>query len=192
MRLYILPGYLSVVLPWQGGECYPVAYLPWVVYDKINVTMKRYRPISLRNVTTYPLGGRRSKVSTGALASPYEAGSSFAGFVSGLPDFLAAGDIRSVASAVVRARGNGRPVILGMGAHPIKVGLSPVIVDLMERGLITALAANGASIIHDFELSYAGHTSEDVASALHDGSFGISSSNGNRDSNHRRGRFHHK
>ena len=140
--------------------------------------MKRYKPVSLRNVRTYPLGDRRSKVSTGSLASPYEAGASFADFASGLPGFLAAGDIRSVASAVVRARDNGNPVILGMGAHPIKVGLSPVLLDLMERGLITALAANGASIIHDFELSYAGHTSEDVASALRDGSFGMARETG--------------
>jgi hypothetical protein len=140
--------------------------------------MKRYRPVSLRNVRTYPLGGRRSKVSAEALAKPYSEGSSFADFVSGLPDFLAAGDIRSVVSAISSARDKGRPVILGMGAHSIKVGLSPVIVDLMERGLITAIAANGSCIIHDFELSYAGHTSEEVASSLRDGSFGMARETG--------------
>jgi hypothetical protein len=140
--------------------------------------MKRYRPLSLRNVRTYPLKRRRSKVSTGSLARPHEAGASFEGFVSGLPDCLAAGDIRSVASAVSKARAKGRPVILGMGAHPIKVGLSPVIIDLMDRGVVTALATNGASIIHDFEIAYAGHTSEDVASTLRDGSFGMARETG--------------
>lgn len=140
--------------------------------------MKKYRPVSLRNIKTYPLKKRRSKVSTEALGKPHAPGSSFARFIDGLPDFLAAGDIKAVASDIAHATDKGRPVILGMGAHPIKVGLSPVIIDLMERGIITALAANGASIIHDFELSYAGHTSEDVASALKDGSFGMAKETG--------------
>ena len=140
--------------------------------------MKRYRPISLRNVSTYPLKRRKSKVSSAALASAHQPDGSFRGFAESLPGFLAADDIRSVASAITLARRNKRPVILGMGAHPIKVGLSPIIIDLMERGVITALAANGASIIHDFELAYAGKTSEDVASALKDGSFGMARETG--------------
>ena len=79
---------------------------------------------------------------------------------------------------MVKARADGAPVILGMGAHPIKVGLSPVIIDLMERGIVTALATNGASIVHDFEMFYAGHTSEDVAHALRNGSFGMAKETG--------------
>lgn len=149
-----------------------------VVYDKINVIMKRYKPISLRKVKTYPIGNRKSKVATGALASPAEKGGRFSDFVSSLPGVLAASDIKAVASAIVLANREGRPVVLGMGAHPIKVGLSPLIIDLMEMGVITALATNGACTIHDFELAFAGHTSEDVATALRDGSFGMARETG--------------
>ncbi len=149
-----------------------------LVYDKINITMKRYKPISLRNVTTYPLTGRKSKVDTASMASPHEKGASFAQFVDRLPDFLATSDIRAVARAIVKSRKANRPVVLAMGAHPIKVGLSPLIIDLMEQGVITAIASNGASVVHDFELAYAGHTSEDVASALKDGSFGMARETG--------------
>jgi hypothetical protein len=91
---------------------------------------------------------------------------------------LAARDIREVALAIVRARARGAPVVLGMGAHPIKVGLSPVITDLVKKGIITSLAANGACIIHDFELAFAGRTSEDVAVELCKGTFGMSRETG--------------
>jgi hypothetical protein len=140
--------------------------------------MKRYRPLSLRRVKTYPLARRRSKVVRGSMSSPHRAGESVKTFLEGLPDILAARDLRSVASAVVAARLADRPVVLGMGAHPLKVGLSPVIIDLMERRIVTALAANGACIVHDFELAYAGKTSEDVAHALRDGSFGMAAETG--------------
>jgi len=86
---------------------------------------------------------------------------------------LAARDLREVVQSIVRARKNGRPVILGMGAHPIKVGLSPIIINLMSRGVITGIALNGAGIIHDFELAYAGKTSEIVEDVISDGSFGM-------------------
>ncbi len=99
-------------------------------------------------------------------------------FVASLPDELAARDIRSVVQAVVKARRDERPVILGMGAHPVKVGLSPLIVDLMRRGIVTALACNGACIVHDFEIAFMGQTSEDVASELDDGSFGMAEETG--------------
>lgn len=135
--------------------------------------MKRYRPISLRNIKTYPLSRRKSKVKRGSLAALYKNGDSFKKFLDGLPDILAAGDIKAVVEAVLRARENKRPVVLGMGAHPIKVGLSPVIIDLIERDIITAMAVNGSCMVHDFELSCAGRTSEDVAAALHSGRFGM-------------------
>lgn len=147
-------------------------------YVKIASVMKKYRPISLKKVKTYSVAGRKSKVRTESLARPHEHGGSLSGFISSLPDILAARDLRAVVSAIVNARANNRPVVLGMGAHPIKVGLSPLIINLMELGVITALATNGAAIVHDFELAYAGHTSEDVAVALTDGSFGMARETG--------------
>jgi hypothetical protein len=140
--------------------------------------MKRYKPLSLRRVKTYPLSTRRSKADIEDAASPYEKGGSFRAFLDGLPSFLAASDLKAVIRAVAEARRRDRPVVLGMGAHPVKVGISPVIIDLMRRGIITALATNGACIVHDFELSLLGRTSEDVASELCAGRFGMASETG--------------
>lgn len=140
--------------------------------------MKKYRPLSLRKVRTYPLCSRKSKVDIARVAVPYRKGTSFAGFWEGLPSFLAASDLKDIVGAVVKARKNERPVVLGMGAHPVKVGLSPVIIDLMRRRIITALAANGACVIHDFELSLSGMTSEDVAAELCTGRFGMARETG--------------
>ncbi|MFN3481326.1 MAG: hypothetical protein ACK415_13205, partial [Thermodesulfovibrionales bacterium] len=104
---------------------------------------------------------------------PYKKGDSFKSFLNSLPSYLAASDLKTIAEAIVKARKDDRPVVLGMGAHPIKVGLSPIIIDLMKKGIITAVATNGACIIHDFEISFAGKTSEDVASELCSGRFGM-------------------
>jgi hypothetical protein len=87
-------------------------------------------------------------------------------------------DIEAVAEAIVAAHRNQRPVILGMGAHPVKVGLSPVIIDLMRKGIINAFASNGASIIHDFEIAFMGRTSEDVDKELCAGTFGMGQETG--------------
>lgn len=140
--------------------------------------MKKYRPLSLKKIRTYSLKKRRSKVSLYALATPPVRGDTFKGFIDKLPDILAVNDFRATVKAVVRARKNRRPVILGMGAHPIKVGLSPVIIDLMKKDIITAIATNGACIIHDFELSFIGHTSEDVAEELQKATFGMARETG--------------
>lgn len=140
--------------------------------------MKKYRPVSLKGVKTYPVGQRKSKVRTGLLGRPFEAGSSFGEFIRGLPDVLAAKDLKAIVASIVSAWRSRRPVILGMGAHPIKTGLSPLIIDLMRRGIITGIAANGACIIHDFELAFIGHTSEDVAGSLHEGTFGMAKETG--------------
>lgn len=135
--------------------------------------MKRYKPLSLKGVKTYSLRSRKSKVEIGLAARPYKKGDTFKSFLDCLPSYLAAEDIKAVTKAIVLARERDRPVVLGMGAHPIKVGLSPVIIDLMKRGIITAVATNGACIIHDFEISFAGKTSEDVAHELCSGRFGM-------------------
>ena len=140
--------------------------------------MKKYRQISLKKIKTYSISRRKSKVSLSALAEPFERGETLKTFFDKLPDILAVKDLSAVVKAIVTARKNRRPVILGMGAHPVKVGLSPVIIDLMERGIITALATNGACIIHDFELSFIGCTSEDVGEELCNGTFGMAEETG--------------
>lgn len=164
-----------VIVPQSAGGCLALHIPPDAALLVVQfIAMKKhYRPISAKNIKTYQLACRQSKVSREAVAAPYREGMSFREFVSTLPEFLGASDLKAVAAAIAHARRAGRPVILGMGAHPIKVGLSPLIIDLMERGIITAIAGNGACIVHDFELCYAGHTSEDVAAAIQDGSFGM-------------------
>ncbi len=130
-------------------------------------------PIDLGGLKRYSLRQRRSKATVGEAASPLKKGITLRDFIDGLPDFLQARDLRVVARAVVEARKAARPVILGMGAHPIKVGLNPILIQLLKEEIVTAVATNGAAIIHDFELAFAGQTSEDVREALEDGSFGM-------------------
>jgi hypothetical protein len=101
------------------------------------------------------------------------AGNSFADFYDSLPDILGSNNIKKIAKNAALASHNGKEVILAMGAHPIKCGLSPIIINLMKHNIITSVAMNGAGSIHDFELSFHGETSEDVASTLKDGSFGM-------------------
>jgi hypothetical protein len=131
------------------------------------------RPLSLEGVATYPLASRKSKVARAAFARPHERGASLASFVEGLPRILAGETLRALRDEILRARARRRPVVWGLGAHVIKVGLSPVLVDLMERGFATAVALNGAGVVHDFEIAVAGHTSEDVAAGLGTGAFGM-------------------
>lgn len=137
-----------------------------------------YRPINLKGLRTYSIKKRKSKVKKEFLATPYKKGGSFGEFINSLPDILQARSLRELAKAIINARRQGRPVVLGMGAHVIKVGLSPVINDLINKDIITAIATNGACIIHDFELSYAGHTSEDVHEEIKTGMFGMARETG--------------
>lgn len=134
---------------------------------------KNFKPLDLTRIKTYSLSTRTSKVSTADFAKTHRKGASFKDFLYGLPDILAGSDLRSVISAITAAAEDKKAIILGMGAHVIKVGLSPVVIDLMERGIVTCVAMNGAGIIHDVELAMVGHTSEDVASAIDNGSFGM-------------------
>ncbi len=138
----------------------------------------KYPNIDTTQVKTYPLGERKNKVAAALLASPPTAGMSLQEFFSRLPRLLAARDLKEIAARVALAHRHKRPVILGMGAHPIKVGLGPLIIDGMERGIISALALNGAGIIHDFEMACGGATSEEVAEALAQGSFGMARETG--------------
>lgn len=121
---------------------------------------------------TTSLKKRSSKVRHADLARPVAAGASFVDWLEGLPGILAGRDLRALAAAIAEARRRKREVLLGIGAHVIKCGLSPWIVALMEEGLLTGVATNGAGAIHDFELAFAGATSEDVGPALEQGTFG--------------------
>ncbi|MFH1992053.1 MAG: hypothetical protein ABIK98_06540 [Pseudomonadota bacterium] len=134
---------------------------------------KRFKPIDLSRVKTYPLSQRSSKVSTADFARVWQKGAGFADFFDSLPDILAGSHLKAVVAAIVTAFQNKKTVVFAMGAHVIKVGLNPIVIDLMERGIITAVAMNGAGIIHDLELAMIGHTSEDVAASIENGSFGM-------------------
>jgi len=136
------------------------------------------KPLALHKVKTYPLAKRYSKVKLGESARPWRPGGAMTDFLAGLPDILAAKTLREVTDAIVKARLAGKAVVVGMGAHPTKVGLNPVLVDLMERRVITALALTGAVIIHDFELAWLGRTSEEVDTEINTGRFGMAEETG--------------
>jgi hypothetical protein len=137
-----------------------------------------YEEFDLSGIKTYPLRSRQSKVNLAQFATPYKKGSGVAGLVRSLPALLAAKDFKDVVTAIVSARANGKAIIWGLGAHVLKTGLSPVLVDLMERGFVSAIATNGAGIIHDFEIALSGNTSEDVDATLGPGTFGMAEETG--------------
>ncbi len=129
--------------------------------------------LDFTKLKTYPAGSRKSKVNFQAFARVCRRGGSFRQFYESLPGFLAAKEFQTVVDAIVSARKADKPFLLMCGAHVIKVGLSPLLIELLKRRVIGAIALNGAGVIHDFELAFMGSTSEDVASALADGSFGM-------------------
>ena len=137
-----------------------------------------YEPFDLSGIKTYPLRSRQSKVGLAQFATPYTQGSGVNGLLKSLPGLLAARDFTDVVDAIVAARRGGRAIIWGLGAHVLKTGLSPVLVDLMERGYVSAVATNGAGIIHDFEIALSGSTSEDVDATLGPGTFGMAEETG--------------
>jgi len=137
-----------------------------------------YQEFDLSGVATYPVASRPSKARAADFASPYRKGQGLGGFIDALPRMLAASDFRAVIGAILAARLRGAPIVWGIGAHVIKTGLSPVLIDLMERGFVSAIATNGAGVIHDFEVAVAGQTSEDVDAALGPGKFGMAEETG--------------
>ncbi|HBZ68975.1 MAG TPA: hypothetical protein DEP35_04190 [Deltaproteobacteria bacterium] len=130
-------------------------------------------PIDRARLRTVPARRRPSKVRTLDEAVPHARGASFADFLDHLPALLGAADLRAAIDAAVRAHAARRTLLWGLGAHVIKVGLAPIVVDLLERGFVSGLLMNGAGCVHDLELALMGRTSEDVAAALDDGSFGM-------------------
>jgi hypothetical protein len=135
-------------------------------------------PLELDGVATYPLAERKSKVALRDFARPSPRGARVRDFLASLPRILAGDTLRRLAGEIARARARRKPVVWGLGAHVIKVGLSPIVIDLMERGFATGIALNGAGIVHDFELAVAGRTSEDVDAGLGSGAFGMARETG--------------
>jgi hypothetical protein len=140
-----------------------------------NVPVRDLNPSLAR---TKSLASLSRNVSRAQFARPTAADANLRAFLASLPDMLAARDLLQLAHRIAAARQAGRLCLLMMGAHPLKVGLGPLICDLIREGVFTALATNGAAMIHDFELAFAGRTSEDVGAGLADGSFGMAEETG--------------
>lgn len=142
--------------------------------------MSKYavRPYDLKRIRTYPLKDRPSKVKVNSFGRAHVKGGSVSEFLNGLPALLGAQNLRDLAHEMVQARSAGKAILWGLGGHVIKTGLAPVLIDLMDRGLVTGIALNGAGIIHDFEIALIGSTSEDVAVQLEQGSFGMAEETG--------------
>lgn len=129
--------------------------------------------LNLDRIKTTSLRRRSSKVSSKDFCSPYHKGGTFRTFLDTLPNTLAARDLKAVARSIIKAYRRKKPVVFAMGAHVIKVGLSPLIIDLMQKRILACIALNGAGAIHDVEIALAGKTSEDVAASLTRGEFGM-------------------
>jgi len=135
-------------------------------------------PLGLEKIRTYPLAKRKSKVSVRDFARVHRRGASLRSFLDTLPRILAGEDFRAVVAAILEARAKRKPVLWGIGGHLIKVGLGPVLVDLVRRGFVSGMAMNGAALIHDFEVALVGNTSEDVEAVLGRGEFGMAEETG--------------
>src|SRR5258707_4945785 len=135
-------------------------------------------PITLTHLHTFPPASRKSQRGGRDFANTPANNPSLNNFLASLPSFLAAADLRNLLAAIHIARKQRKPILWGIGGHVIKVGLGPILIDLMRRGFITSLAMNGAALIHDFEIALAGNTSEDVETGLGDGAFGMAAETG--------------
>jgi hypothetical protein len=142
--------------------------------------MSRYpiHPFDLSGIHTYPLKDRSSKVDVHSFGRPHVKGGAVSDFLNSLPLILGSQGLRDLAHAIVQARSKGKPILWGLGGHVIKTGLSPILIDLMDRGLISGIALNGSGIIHDFEIALIGSTSEDVDLQLEEGAFGMAEETG--------------
>lgn len=137
-----------------------------------------YEEFDLSRIRTYPLASRVSKARIEDFGRPVAPRATFSAWLDSLPRILAAHDIRRVVNAIIEAKRRQGRILWGLGAHVIKTGVSPVLIDLMERGYVSALALNGAGIIHDFEVALSGATSEDVDDTLGPGRFGMADETG--------------
>jgi deoxyhypusine synthase len=142
--------------------------------------MSKYKlkPLSPNKVKTYSLKSRKSKVNTQSFAKVLSGDEPIVSFVDSLPDILAGKDLKTFVGKVKKAKDRKKSIVFALGAHVIKVGLNPIFIDLVKSGWISGLALNGAGIIHDFEIAFAGQTSEDVAAQIKDGRFGMAKETG--------------
>jgi hypothetical protein len=131
------------------------------------------KPFDLNGLKTYDLDSRPSKVFIEDLGQPMPANATVADWLESLPRQLAGNALRGVRDHLCRAYENGHTVVIALGGHVIKTGCAPYLIDWIDRGVVKAVAMNGAAAIHDFELALAGKTSEDVAASLHAGKFGM-------------------
>src|SRR5829696_4344136 len=137
-----------------------------------------YADFDLSGVTTYPLRSRTSKARAEEFARPAGANASVSALVESMPGILAGADFKAVVQALRDAKAGEGGIVWGLGAHVIKTGLGPILIDLMDRGFVSAVAVNGAAVIHDFEIALVGATSEDVDEALGPGRFGMADETG--------------
>lgn len=138
----------------------------------------KLKPFLREGLKTYPIRSRKSKISVDDFAGDFVPDGPFSCFVDSLPDILAGKDFKDFLVTMEKAKAGEKAIVFAMGAHVVKVGLNPVIIKLMEEGWITGIALNGAGIIHDFEISLAGQTSEDVEDHIKDGRFGMAEETG--------------
>ncbi len=139
---------------------------------------KTLRPLSPKGLRTYSLRSRPSRIEVGSFGRVCDPQAPFSAFLDSLPDILSGADFKEFVARLKTARAGAKPILMAAGAHVIKVGLSPILIDLMEGGWVQGLALNGAGMIHDFEIAFCGRTSEDVASQLKGGRFGMARETG--------------
>ena len=139
---------------------------------------EKFLPINLEKISTYELASRPSKVTTAHFAEPISENESLKEFLAKLPDILAVQTLREISKQIRRAKDAGKPVVWGIGGHVVKTGLAPIIIDLMNRGYVSAIASNGSVLVHDTEIALAGFTSEDVDASLGSGDFGAARETG--------------
>lgn len=136
------------------------------------------KPLDFDGISTYPLESRKSKVHQEMFGKAMDGSENVLGFISKLPHILAGGSLRNLIRAILYARSSSKPIIWGLGGHVVKVGLGPVINDLMQSGFVTGVAMNGSAAIHDFEVALRGTTSEEVEEQLGEGRFGMARETG--------------
>lgn len=139
---------------------------------------ENFEPLNFENVRTYSLNERPSKITTENFSQAPNENDGLRDFLDKLPDVLAVKSLREIAGQICRAKNLGKPVVWGIGGHVVKTGLAPVLIDLMRRGFVSAIASNGSVLVHDAEIALVGFTSEDVDAALGAGDFGAARETG--------------
>jgi len=137
-----------------------------------------FQPLDFEGISTYPIESRKSKVHAGLFGKPMDASENILSFISKLPKILAGESVRTLIRAILYARATHKPIIWGLVGHVIKVGLGPIIADLMQNGFATGIIMNGSAAIHDFEVAYRGATSEEVEEQIDSGRFGMARETG--------------